>query len=286
MTGSSFANVLDRRFAPRERTEQPVWRGSYDVDDPRAQVAFPFEGRKRSEMYTFISWFVIGLKTYKNETKKPGRSHTITNNMIDVAETLMRRCTDPKTGICCPSIETIMEKTGFARPTVISLLAKLRKYVGIDWVRRTVRTDEPSLRGGQIVAQTSNAYFLDLAKLPLRLSMYLRQKLKGMFDFDRLPQHKGSPLLPSFRERRAGRLVAKATGGSWAGGSKPSTMRRQHQARISAARTPIERARAMWPDDPEAQRFYLAAQDGRFEEAEGEFRTPTSMGDERKNQKE
>ncbi|MBU1605763.1 MAG: helix-turn-helix domain-containing protein [Alphaproteobacteria bacterium] len=284
MTATSFANVLDRRYAPRQRTDQPVWRGSYDENDPRAQVAFPFKGRKRAEIFKFISEFILAVRTYANETKIYGKPHTITNNMIDVAETLLRRCTDYETGQCSPSIETIMAKTGFARPTTISLLAKLREHLGIDWVRRTVRIDRPEANGGQVVAQTSNAYLIDFAKLPSRLKMHLRQKLKGLFDFDRLPKFKGSPLLPPFWQRAIGRQVRQASSASWAAHRNPDLDRRDLHTRWSAARSPEERAEILHPDDPEAQRAHAAAERG--PRAEGEFRAPASMGELGKYQKE
>jgi len=251
-SAAPYHHVLaaDRR-EPRERTDQPVWRGSYDADDDRAQVVLPFAGRPRHQVFTFISWFVLGLKELANETKLAGKAHQLTHNAIAVAETLLRRCTDYETGRCTPSIETIMEKTRFSRPTVIHLLAQLRKLAGIDWVRRTVRTGRTS----PAVEQTSNAYFINFEELPRRLLMYLRQKLDGVFDFDALPRQKGSPPLPAWKDRQTARLVARVVSGSFAGGKTLAQELADRARQISAA-SPTDRARVLWPDDPEAQRFF------------------------------
>ncbi len=289
MTTASYANVLNRRFGPREPTDQPVWRGSFDENDPRAQVSFPFQGRSKKDVFSFISWFILGARAFAKETKKYGSAHTITNNMIDVAETLLRRCTDYDSGRCTPSIETIMEKTGFSRPTTIALLAKLRQHLGIDWVRRTVRVDHPEARSGQRVAQTSNAYLIDFERMPSRLRMYLRQRLKGVFDFDRLPAFKGSPILPPYWQRKLGRLVSKQRS-SWQRSPQDAPVDREAQlrewsaleARLAHASTPQEQAAILFPDDPERQCWHVAEITAIAKPSEvsssGEFRNPSSMG--------
>jgi hypothetical protein len=244
MTAAPYTGPLNWR-----PTEHRVWRGSYDENDKRAQVFMPFTGRDPA--LKFIDHFILGMKKLANEKKIRGRAHAITHNMIAVAEAMLRTCTDFSTGRCTPAIETIMEKTRFARPTVIKLLKRLRELVGFDWVRRTVRTGKVV----PAVEQTSNAYFIDLARVPRELFGYLRQKLHGVIDLDAAPRHQGSPKLPPFKERLAAKFVKQVT-------SRFSTSRkglrgelRSRAEQISSA-SPAEEARRRWPDDPEAQRFY------------------------------
>lgn len=236
-------------------TDQRVWRGSYDENDKRAQVAMPMNG-DTSAALNFIDVYILALKKWANEIKKSGRAHSITHNMIAVAEALLRRCTDFKSGRCTPRIDTIMEKTGFARPTVISLLAKLRDHGLLDWVRRTVRKTGSE---GPRIAQTSNAYFVDLQRLPKQVSLFLRQKLRGIIDLDAQPRMKDSPILPPFKERLAQKLVKSAVA-ALCGDKRADRDRAARARQIRATSDLAAQAALMWPHSPETQEGWLAVQ--------------------------
>jgi hypothetical protein len=253
-------------------SDQRIWRGSYDENDSRAQVAMPTGGDTKSAL-TFIDVYVLGLKKWANESKQRGRAHSITHNMIAVAETLLRRCTDFKTGRCTPCIETIMGKTGFARPTVISHLAKLRDQGMLDWVRRTVRTTGGE---GPRIAQTSNAYFVDLQRLPKPVLLFLRQKLRGIIDLDAQPRMAGSPLLPPFHERMAQKLVKHAVAALCS--DRRGDRKRAARARqIRATSDPHARAQLLWPHSPEMQEEWLAAVTNREAPSASSGRVPECL---------
>ncbi len=234
-------------------TEHRVWRGSFDENDDRAQVKMPVGSDQRGTL-AFIDVYILALKKWANECKQRGRAHSISHNMIAVAEVLMRRCTDFKDGRCTPQIATIMEMTGFAKPTVISLLARLREHKLLNWIRRTVRTGEER----RPVQQTSNAYFIDMDSLPKQITGFLRQKLRGVIDLDKLPRFKGSPPLPPFKERIMQKLVRRVTG-AMTEDRRQDTERRRLASRIAATSDPAAKARLMWPDDPAAQQEYINA---------------------------
>lgn len=245
MTASAIGTVL----ASRAGTGQPVWRKSYDEEDKRAKVGWPMNGEKKQAL-RFIDCFIRTMKQYAQLTKADGRSHGMTQNAIWVAEVLLRRCTDFSTGRCTPCLETIQRLTGFARPTIVRLLATLRNFGFLDWVRRTARTGNKPGEGPQ-VRQTSNAYFVDFTRLPRNAYQALKALLGDTLDLDRAPRHAGSGPVPNRVQRLTARLRDSLTG-------------RQDQGFASRARqidgtTLDNRAARMWPGDVEAQAFFNEA---------------------------
>ena len=158
--------------AGARRTHQPVRRDSFDVDDPRAQVFRPIEGGFR-----FVGPYLEVFDEWADLIKQKGRQHELNQNCRKVLHRLLTRCTDFKTGICEPCLDTLMKHTRLARATVVRALALLSKHGWLDWVRRTIRTDLDPGEGPQ-VKQASNAYFFDLSRLPRRALARLRQKLR------------------------------------------------------------------------------------------------------------
>ena len=154
------------------RTGQPVRRDSYDVDDPRAQVFRPIEGGMK-----FVDAYLAVLEEWDNQIKKKGEQHQLGGRCRKVLEVLLRRCTDFRTGVCEPCLDTLMKHTRLARATVVSALRRLSRHGFVNWVRRTIRTDNAIGEGPQ-VKQASNAYFFDLALLPKRVAMALTAKLR------------------------------------------------------------------------------------------------------------
>jgi|LULF01.1.fsa_nt_gb hypothetical protein len=230
------------------------WRCSYDVEDPRAQVFRPIGDGTVPGALDFIEAYVRSIGEYADFAKARGRSHGITSNMIKLLDRVLRRCTDFKTGRCEPSLEKIMEVSGFARPTVVSLLSKARAYGLVDWVRRTESTDN---RYGPQRRQISNAYFFEVTRLPIEALRRLRQLLaKKKAEALEWPDRQGSGPVPNRNQRLASRIV-RATAGMI--GSAASALDRSWREKADQMRdrSPTEQAAILYPDDPASQREHL-----------------------------
>ena len=224
--------ALDQR-----RTLQPVRRDSFDVNDKRAQVFRPIDGG-----IAFVDAYLKVLEEWADMVKLAGEAHRLTANCHRVLAAILKRCTDFKTGICEPSLDTIMKHTRFARATVVSALKRLWSAGFIDWIRRTVPNDSSGGEGPRVL-QTSNAYFFDLSRLPERCMKRLKEimRRKGK-DFEP-DQTRRRPLFKGIAERRASTL----------------RQRRENQAAaLQGAKNPQETAIALYPGDTAAQAAYLA----------------------------
>lgn len=217
-----------------QRTFQPVRRDSFDVDDPRAQVFRPIEGGIK-----FVEVYLEVFDEWANIIKKPGEQHELNANCRKVLEKILRKCTDFKTGVCEPCIDTLMRLTRLARATVVRCLKMLARHRFIDWIRRTIRTDIDPGEGPQ-VKQVSNAYFFDLAQLPKRVLMAIQQKLrKKQVVISPDPEPRRS-FFKGRQDRRRSTLRS----------------RRSDLASALANAAPHERAAILYPNDPEAQRLH------------------------------
>lgn len=220
-----------------KRTFQPVRRDSFDIDDPRAQVFRPIEGGIK-----FVEVLLDALDEWDNQIKRKGERHQIGANARRVLEVLLRRCTDFRTGISEPCLDTLMKHTRLARATVVASLARLAKHGFIDWVRRTMRTDNDPGEGPQ-VKQVSNAYFFDLTRLPKRVVTWIQAKLrkKGVtIQPDREPRV--SVWSRKAKRRRSGIVEAR--------GNKANAM--------ANAGSLAERYAAAYPNNPEIVADLLA----------------------------
>lgn len=186
MTAQAFGNIADkfvRNNKPGRRTEQPVRRNSYDVDDRRAKVFRPIGDGSVKGAMRWREKFLQAAKEYDREIKEKGKRHPIGANAIRVLEILLWNCgVDFKTGRLDPAIATIQEKSGFARKTVVDALARLKEHGFLNWVRRTERTGNARDEGPQ-VKQATNAYYFDMA----------RMRERAMAAFRRLQQLLGRP---------------------------------------------------------------------------------------------
>lgn len=230
--------------AATKRTYQPIRRDSFDIDDPAiAHVWQPIEGGIK-----FVSAYLDVFDEWADIIKKRGAQHELSRNCRKVLEKLLLKCTDFNTGICEPCLDTLMKHTRFARATVVRALAKLNEHHFIDWVRRTMPTDNAPGEGPQ-VRQVSNAYFLDLGRLNTRIKMALRQKLRKRQVKADVPKEARRPIF-------AGRKARTAT-----------TRRERREdlaAALAAAKTPEAKAAVLYPNDPATQagwvEIHLASQ--------------------------
>lgn len=218
---------------PRQRTFQPVRRDSYDVEDPRAQVFKPIQGGIK-----FVDAYVATCEEWGDLRKKKGEQHRLSSNVVKVLRTLFR-FTDFATGICEPCLDTLMQKTRLARATVVRALAILADEGFINWIRRTVRTDNDPDEG-PAVRQVSNAYFFDLTQLPQRVLKRLNQKLRKSSIVVKPDRESRKPLFAGFKKRRS-RLLSH---------------RREEKAAALAAARPQDRAAILYPGDAQSQRIH------------------------------
>ncbi|MCE7798207.1 hypothetical protein LWE61_16840 [Sphingobium sufflavum] len=122
MTVSAFGAIaqgLVCRNKPSRRTEEPVRRNSYDVDDIRARVFRPIgDGTKKGAMQWRDRYLKVA-KEYDWAMKKKGERHPLGATAIRVLEALLfLPGLDFKTGRLEPAIATIEKQTryGGSRP--------------------------------------------------------------------------------------------------------------------------------------------------------------------------
>lgn len=215
------------------RTYEPVRRESLDVDDPRAQVFRPVEGG-----HAYVDSVLWAFDEWANVTKQPGKPHELNQNCKRVLEVLLRRCTDFRTGVCEPSIDTLMRLTRLARPTIVRCLRVLKAARFLNWIRRTMRTDNAPGEGPQ-VRQVSNAYWVELGEMPTRVAMAVQARLRK----------KGVKVEP----RREPRVSVFQ--GRW---RRRREAARRERADFWTTSTPAEQAARLYPNDPQAQAEHLA----------------------------
>jgi hypothetical protein len=220
MTARPFGAIADRFVAnsrPGRRTEQPVRRNSYDIDDRRAQVFRPIgDGTKNGGM-KWRDRYLRVAKEYDRQMKKPGARHPIGANAILVLEALLQ-FVDFKTGRLDPMIATIESSTGFARKTVIDAMRRLKDHGFLNWVRRTERTGAAKGEGPQ-VKQATNAYFFDIGRLHARARMRLRQLLGRPPAPDGLTADTAAPAAPLRLASPELEAVLARMGAAFEGGS-------------------------------------------------------------------
>ena len=219
---------------------QPVRRDSFDIDDPRAQVFRPIEHGPQ-----FVDALLQVFDEWDDRIKERGKRHAMGQNCRKVLRALFW-CCDFKRGICEPSLDALMAKTRFARPTVVRAIKILWANGFIDYIRRTARTGNAPGEGPQ-VKQVTNAYFFDTRRLPKRCYKRLQQLLRRagkVFKPTNYPQpsrYKGlqERRTATIRDERAYALAVKANA-------------------IARATTPAEHVAALYPGDPASQKAHLA----------------------------
>ena len=122
---SDHALSLHRGHRPR--------RDSFDINDPRAQVFRPIEHGVH-----FVEAMLQVFDEWDDYTKRAGQRHKLGQNCRKVLRALFW-CCDFAKGICEPSLDALMRKTRFARPTVVRALKLL-------WDMRLHRPQAPRHR--------------------------------------------------------------------------------------------------------------------------------------------
>jgi hypothetical protein len=222
-------------LASGRRTYQPVRRDSFDVEDKRAQVARP----NRLGMI-FVDAMMEVFDRFAGEIKKKGERHEL-NGSVRLVYRALLRCWDFKTGICEPCYDTLQRMTKLARATVVRAVKLLDHYGFLSYIRRTEKTGIPPGDGPQ-VKQVSNAYWFD----PSRLWADAYARLQRLLKKRGHKVEENGTLYARFQGIAARRKQAIRDEGAY------------KRACVHNAKTPEEKARAMYPGDLKSQAEYLA----------------------------
>jgi hypothetical protein len=180
-----------------ERTGNPCWRDSYDVDDERCQrFVHPVDRDEVAAILTVV-------EQHNLETKDPGKRCGVLRMWgTAVMRYLLRESLSNK-GVCCPSQAQIAQALRIARSTVVATLEALASAGFLEWTRRTVIDDDGS---GPRRKQTSNLYRFILPKhLAWRVSKFL---VKRFGRKPGIPRSIAAALAPAALEARRVRLIA------------------------------------------------------------------------------
>ena len=175
MSARALGDILAGRETKHRRTFQPVRRSSYHVTDRRALAIWkPIADGTAKEGRKFWGALMIAAEKFDEEGKEPGKRN---GSLGAIGLRVLRelgRMVDYRTGRLDPSIETLMMRTRRSRAAVCAALARLRDHGFIDWVRRTEPLDNPDPFGPQ-VRQATNAYGIDIDRLPDMAKRFVRQ---------------------------------------------------------------------------------------------------------------
>lgn len=122
-------------------------------------------------------------EVFERKTKASGRRNgTLGLCTVTVLRVLLTRFHNRVTGLCCPSIETLQDATGFCRATIVKAIGILERIGVLGVVRRLVRVLDV-VTGLVMTRQGSNLYaFRELpALIPLPSSSAQPLKRKVFF---------------------------------------------------------------------------------------------------------
>lgn len=258
MSARAFATILERVVPASHPTGEGFWRNTYDVDDVRANVFHPLATGGKDGGRDFIQFVTEGFELEVEQLQKEGKGADLTGNVLMGFKRFLAHCMDFTSGRCEPSIDTMAEICGCARMTIIRWREKWRALGFIDWVRRTIRTGNAPGKGPDRVP-TTNAYFIDITKMPMRVQLHIKQRMakKGRKVIER-PERKGSGPVPNKAQRELRKLLCGLKD-SLRGNKRFYAGPAEMKAMDALLETlPKEKwAEAMFPGDPEAQRQYL-----------------------------
>jgi hypothetical protein len=233
------------------RVPDAAWRRSYDVAAPQAQVFATHwpESAKNEHALKFFDVLKQAAWRYSAHIREHGKHLPISANAKAVLEALLRFM-DGKTGRCDPCLDRLASQTGLSRRTVVRAVQTLRHFGLINWVRRTELTGKERGEGPKR-RQISNAYFIDLAKLPIEILRTLRQKLGDKLR-ETARSRQGSGPVPSRMASNTAKLVSE-----FKGAMATSLGREAAQSRALAGSSQEQRLAHMYRNDPDGLRQHL-----------------------------
>lgn len=175
MTARAIGDVLNGTPGPKvRRTFQPVRRDSRHAGEREHRMWQP-QGATKAEARRIHGAVMKAAEFYDRHNKPPGRWNGPLGAIgLEVLREL-QRIVDFKTGRLEPAIATICERIRRSRAAVVRALARLKAHGFLDWVRRTEPVDNAG--AGPQVRQITNAYGLDISRLPRSAAAWVRKIL-------------------------------------------------------------------------------------------------------------
>lgn len=174
MTALSFGDIAgafaDRKNPDRQRTPR---RNSYDIEDRRSQVFKPI--RDGWDWVGSVMQAFDELLHHQRTTKYKGSDRLQDGDRRILWSFL--KCIDFKTGQLDPSYQEIADRSGCHRATAVEACKRFGKWLGLKWVRRTVKAGTAGQAGPQR-EQISNAFYFDLASAPSRVWATFKAAIK------------------------------------------------------------------------------------------------------------
>lgn len=228
MSAVSFQSLL---AGPRAESTVRLWRRTFDVNDPTADVGRPWgDGSPRQGnivrdtiIETAKKWFkdanAEAQKAYADALAKsagdgsvasaPSRPKRMKWNPLATLEAVFS-FVDFKSGECIATYEMIADAAHCARDTVYKHLNILRDLGLISWVRRCEATGN---KEGQRTKAAPNSYYFEITRLPSRVQMMMRQILKKRgVELAAHPERACSGRVPNRAQRLASRLGKSLSG--------------------------------------------------------------------------
>ncbi|WP_162528482.1 helix-turn-helix domain-containing protein [Novosphingobium sp. BW1] len=203
-----------------------LWRRTYNVSDPRANVARRLgDGSVRQGKIVISTIIETATKWFKHTNEaarhayaeqmlafeqgkasvaeEPQRPTKLKWNILATLEAVLSFL-DFKTGECIATYEMIAKAAECGRDTVYKHINRLRELGLIDWVRRCEPTGN---KIGQKTKAAPNAYFFEITRLPSAVQMLMRQILtrRGV-KLASHPERQGSGSVPNRAQRLATKL--------------------------------------------------------------------------------
>lgn len=197
MTAWSFGDLANAAVGYRnpDRTHVPR-RDSYDIADPRAQVFRP-----APEGWDFIGAVLQAFDEllHDQRTTRYKEDDRLQDGDRRILLSFMKLL-DFRTGQLDPSYQQVADRAGCHRATVITAFKRFQKWLGLGWVRRTVKAETAGEAGPQR-EQISNAFFFDLAKAPHRVwqtfkAALARRRIKRQGKAPAPPEPPKTPINP------------------------------------------------------------------------------------------
>jgi hypothetical protein len=155
MNARSLYDVATGNVSKGARTFQPVRRNSYHAGEREKRMWRPINPRE-------IGARMKAAEAFERQQKQAGKRNGPLGHVgLEVLRELYR-IVDYKTGRLEPSIDYIMGRIRRSRAAVVRALAALKLNGFLDWIRRTVPTENEGQ--GPQVRQISNAYCFGLPK--------------------------------------------------------------------------------------------------------------------------
>jgi hypothetical protein len=171
MTARSIGEVLKRRQHPDK-----VRAHSYDVDDKRADVFRPVGNGSKHDGLRWRDSLLTAVEEWNIQFRVAGKGVPLPGAFIRVLKAYLSQL-DFATGRLDPPLNLVAKLAGCCKDTVVRALRKFRDLRILDWVRRSIKTDNAPGEG-PTRKQTTSAYVFTISQGPKRLLARFRELLE------------------------------------------------------------------------------------------------------------